>query len=83
MTDPLDLTRAARVRRQQVWQAGYGHAATLDQAGHFASNQPDYDSYEEYLYLIGISNYLTAKARDLAHLDAPASGPVVALRQNQ
>lgn len=82
MADPLDLTRAARERRQQVWQAGYDHAARLDKAGHFAP-PADHDAYEQYLYMIGISNYLTAQARERGHLDAPVSGPVQALEHGR
>lgn len=78
MTDPLDLTRAAREQRQRLWQAGYDHAARLDKAGDFTP-PADQDAYGQYLYLIGVSNYLTAKARDLGHLDTPVSAPVRAL----
>lgn len=82
MADPLDLTRAARERRQQVWQAGYDHAARLDQNGHFTPPD-DLAAYDAYLYLIGISNYLTAQARELGHLDAPVLGPVQALEDGR
>jgi hypothetical protein len=73
------VTLAARQRRQACWQAGHDAAARLDKAGHFASGDPTYDAYDEYLYLIGVSNYLTAKARDLAHIDGHLTGEVIAL----
>lgn len=74
----MPLTQAARERRQHVWQTGYDHATRLDAAGTFTPPS-DHDAYEQYLYLIGISNYLTAKARELSHLDAPVTGPTQAL----
>lgn len=65
----LVITKAAREARDAAWQRGYDLAAKLDKAGTF--NAPnDWNPYLQHLYFVGICNYLSAKGRDIAGIDA-------------
>lgn len=68
-----DISREARARRQEHWQAGWDWAGrerlvkrALAECGEIA------DDEARYLFLIGIANALTSAGRDLVGLDQKA-----------
>ena len=67
-----DYSRAARERRQSVWQAGKDWLLDSDLLPR-ATVQMEMDGitepYEQYLFLQGMADQLTAVGRDLAGLD--------------
>ena len=65
-----DYSRVARERRQAVWQGGKDFAiGSVVDAALGASILYAGDPYEQYLFLLGIADHLTAVGRDLAGLD--------------
>lgn len=65
-----DYSRAARERRQAAWQAGKDYAiGAVVEAALGASVIYAGDPYDQYLFLQGIADHLTAVGRDLAGLD--------------
>lgn len=73
MTDTIpDVSRAARQRRQEAWARGAAWCADqhLVPRALAAAQQAQWASEEEqYLFLLGIANTLTAAGRDIAGLD--------------
>ena len=64
-----DYSRAARERRQAAWQAGKGYAGRVAEDALGASILYATGPSDQYLFLQGIADHLTAVGRDLAGLD--------------
>jgi len=77
MGDALTQTKAARARREACHEAGMDQGRALIAAG--SLNPPDdWDAYDRYLWLIGVANVVTARARALGQPDTPRAVPLTA-----
>jgi hypothetical protein len=67
-----DISRAARQRRQEAWERGaaWCQGEHLVKRALAAVQETQWASEEEqYLFLLGIANTLTAAGRDIAGID--------------